>query len=100
MNSLTSTNLWRRLADVPVTKSTCTSLCGHLLAVGGEDSRYSPTEIIHMYDSMLNSWRVVSQMSVARSNCLVASLHGNRLMVGGRAGVGRNNSVEIASVIV
>ena len=100
MNSLTSTNLWRRLADVPVTKSTCTSLCGHLLAVGGEDSRYSPTEIIHMYDSMLNSWRVVSQMSVARSNCLVASLRGNRLMVGGRAGVGRNNSVEIASVIV
>ena len=99
MSSLTSTHLWSRLADVPVTKSTCTSFCGYLLAVGGEDSHYAPTKVVHMYNSMLNSWKIVSQMSVARSNCLVASLPGNRLMVGGRAGVGRNNSVEIASVI-
>ena len=99
VSSLTTTNLWSRLADVPVSKSTCASFCGYLLAVGGEDSRYAPTKAIHMYNPMLNSWRVVSQMSVARSNCLVAPLHGNRLMVGGRAGVGRNNSIEIASVI-
>ena len=99
MSSLTSTNLWRRLADLPVAKSTCTSFCGYLLAVGGEDSHYAPTKAIHMYNPMLNSWRAVSQMSVARSNCLVASLPGNRLMVGGRVGAGRNNSVEIASIV-
>ena len=100
MSSLTLTNLWSRLADVPVTKSTCTSFCGYLLAVGGEDSRYAPTRVVHAYNPMFNSWRVVSQMSSARSNCLVASLPGNRLMVGGRAGVGQNNTIEIASVII
>ena len=96
---LTSTNLWSRSADLPVAKATCTSFCGYLLAVGGEDSHYAPTKAIHMYNPMLNCWRAVSQMSVARSNCLVASLPGNRLMVGGRAGAGRNNSIEIASVM-
>ena len=99
MSSLTLTSLWSRLADLPVAKATCTSFCGYLLAVGGEDLHYAPTKAIHMYNPMLNSWRAVSQMSVARSNCLVASLPGNRLIVGGRAGAGRNNSIEIASVM-
>ena len=98
-SSLTSTNLWSRSADLSVAKATCTSFCGYLLAAGGEDSHYAPTKAIHMYNPMLNSWRAVSQMSVVRSNCLVASLPGNRLIVGGRAGAGRNNSIEIVSIM-
>ena len=98
-SSLSLTNFWNRVADLPVTKSTCTSFCGYLLAVGGEDLHYAPTKAIHMYNPMLDSWKVVSHMSVARSHCVVASLPGNRLMVGGRAGAGRNNSIEIASVL-
>ena len=99
MSALSPSNMWKRIADLPVTKSTCVSLCGHLLAVGGEDLGYSPTKAIHMYDPMRDSWKVVSRMSVARLNCLVAAIPGNRLMVGGRAGVGRNNNVEFASVV-
>ena len=98
-SSLSLTNFWSRVADLPVTKLTCSSFCGYLLAVGGEDSHYAPTKAIHMYNPMLDSWKVVSHMSVARSNCVVASLPGNQLMVGGRAGAGRNNSIEIASVL-
>ena len=44
---------------------------------------------------MHNSWKVVSQMLVARSNCVVASLPGNRLMVGGRAGIGPGNRLMV-----
>ena len=100
-SSLSPTNPWSRVADLPVAKSTSTSFCGDLLAVGGEDSHYAPTKAIHMYNPMLDSWKVISQMSVARSNCVVASLPGNRLIVGGRAGAGRarNNTIEIASVV-
>ena len=99
MSSVTSPHMWNRVSDLPVTKSTCTSFCGYLLAVGGEDLDYVPTKDVYMYNPMHNSWKVVSQMLVARSNCVVASLPGNRLMVGGRAGIGlRNNNVEFASI--
>ena len=99
VKSVSPPQVWNRVADLPVTKSTCVSFCGYLLAVGGEDSDYAPTRDIHVYNPMLNSWKVISRMSVARSNCVVASLPGNRLMVGGRAGAGRNNNTEIAYVV-
>ena len=101
VSSMTSsTRFWTRVADLPVTKSTCTSFCDYLLAVGGEDLDYVPSKAIHMYDPMLNSWKVVSYMSVARSNCIVALFPNSRLMVGGRASAGRNNKIEIAHIVV
>ena len=99
LSTISSPNLWYRVADLSVTKSTCISFCGCLLAVGGEDDNFVPTKAIHMYDPALNTWKVASNMSVARSNCVVATLPGNRLMVGGRAGaMGRNKNVEFASI--
>ena len=89
MSPLTSTSLWSQLADLLVAKSTCTSFCGYLLAVGGEDSHYAPTKAIHMYNPMPNTgeqsvrcqWQ---DLTVWWPLSLVA----NRLMVGGRAGAG------------
>ena len=49
------TTVWNRIADIPVTDSTCVSLHGKLLVVGGEDSENKPTSAIHMYDSTTNS---------------------------------------------
>ena len=48
MSSVTSPHTWNRVSDLPVTKSTCGSFCGYLLAVGGEDLDYVPTKDVYM----------------------------------------------------
>ena len=90
--------VWHKLADTPFTFSTCASLCGELLAVGGiESDDKRATTKIHMYNTTTNSWEVISHMTIARWRCLVAVLPHNKLMVVG--GDANNDSVEIASVV-
>ena len=110
--------VWHQLADTPVTLSTCASLHGRLLAVGGKDSDGKETTAIHMYNTTTNSWETISHMTTPRSECLVAVLTHNKLMVvGGRTpdsawpGTGtcivvgrltadvKTDSVEIASIV-
>ena len=55
--------VWHQLADTPVTLSTCASLHGQLLAVGGEYSDDKETIAIHMYNTTTNSWKVISHMT-------------------------------------
>ena len=93
--------VWQKTVDTPVYQSTYTTLCGHLLAVGGCDSDYKPTSAIHKYDPVKNSWTVISHVAIPRSRILVAVLPGDKLMVVG----GRDTSctcvsdVEIATVL-
>ena len=77
--------VWNRLTDLFVTNSTCVSLNGHLLAIGGEhcDSTGKPTTAVQKYDPTSNSWKVVSQMLTIRSKCFAAVLPDNQLMVVG-----------------
>ena len=95
--------VWHQLADTPVTLSTCASLHGRLLAVGGRDSDDKETTAIHMYNTTTNSWEVISHMATPRSGCLVAVLPHNELMVVGGytpdIGWPGTDSVEIASII-
>ena len=92
--------VWHQLADTPVTFSTCASLHGRLLAVGGEDSDDEETTAIHMYNTTTNSWEVISHMTTPQYQCLVAVLPHNELMVvGGGTPHGLTNSVEIASIV-
>lgn len=97
-SSMSTSQMWNRIVDIPVTKSTCISFRGCLLAFGGEGLDYAPSKAVYMYNPSVESWKVISHMSVAKSSCIVAALPGNRLMVGGRTGAGRNNNVEIACV--
>ena len=77
--------VWHQLADTPVTLSTCASLHGQLLVVGGRDSDDKETTAIHKYNTTTNSWEVISHMTTPRYRCLVAVLPHNELMVvGGR----------------
>ena len=98
-------NIWSRLADLPLFNSTCVSLCGHLLAIGGETTtEYSSDNTkaaIYAYKPTTNSWEVISQMSVARCRCFGVTLSAtNELMVvGGSEGFSGMDSVEFASVI-
>ena len=93
--------VWQKTADTPVYQSTCTTLCGHLLAVGGLDSDVKPTSAIHKYDPVKNSWTVISHMATPRFRSLVAVLPGDKLMVvGGRdSSYTPSSDVEIATVL-
>jgi hypothetical protein len=57
--------VWRQVADLPVTQSTCESFHGRLLAVGGNESTI-PTTVIYMYNSTTNSWEIISHMTTGR----------------------------------
>ena len=91
--------VWHQLADTPVTLSTCASLQGRLLAVGGKDSDVKETTAIHMYNTTTNSWEVISHMTTPRRQSPVAVFPHNELMVvGGRMACAKTDYVEIASM--
>ena len=97
------TGVWRQTRDLPITRSTLTTLGGHLLAIGGVDdsdkpTADKPTAAVRCYDTRTDSWRVVSQMKSARSRCLAAALPEDRLLVVGGTTVGATDSLEIGRI--
>ena len=87
-------SLWNRFAAPPVTGTTCVSIHGQLLTVGGKDSKLTPTTAVHRYNLTTNSWEVVSYMTIPRSKCFAAVLPNNQLVVVG----GYTDSVELATI--
>lgn len=72
--------VWHQIADCPAIQSTCTTLNGQLLTVGGKEKQiYSAN--IHAYNPVSNSWEVISRMSTPRGHPVVAVLPGSKLMV-------------------
>ena len=92
--------IWRQIADLSVTQSTCKSFHGQLLAVGGwTESGKKATTAVYMYNSTTNSWVIISHMITGRCDCFTAALPDNRLMVvGGYTEHGYTDSVELATV--
>ena len=83
--------VWQHIADVPMNYSTCTTLNGRVLAVGGRDSHGTPSPNVYMYNADSDSWPLVGHMSTARSWCLVVGLRDCIIAVGGF----RTSSVEV-----
>ena len=75
----TEATVWRRLADLPVELSTVISFHGQLLAVGGIRDT-TPSNNIYLYDTITDTWDVISQMSIPRCACFV-TLFNNRDLV-------------------
>ena len=92
--------VWRQIADVPVTQSTCESFHGRLLAVGGRMESGKTTKAVNMYNSATNSWVTISHMTTGRWDCFTAVLPDNQLMVvGGYIKYGSTiDSVELATL--
>ena len=92
--------VWSQIVDVPVKGSTCESFYGRLLVIGGSSSDERFSRAIYMYDSAINSWEIISHMTVGRCECFTAVLPDNRLMVvGGWTDGGKlTKMVELASV--
>ena len=88
--------VWNRIAAPPVTDTTCVSIHGRLLTIGGMDSIYKPVAAVYIYVPITDSWEVISRLVRARSSCFAALLPNNQLMVvGGRTAT---DSVEIATI--
>ena len=98
-SSSSSSSVWHRVADALTYISTCASVNGQLLAVGGCDDGYKATAAIHKYNQRTNTWEHISDMSTARYGCLVAVLPTNEMMaVGGAVSpVSIIDKVEIAT---
>ena len=92
-------SVWRQVADLPVTRSTCESFHSRLLAIGGLDDSVKPTTAVYEYRSSSNSWEVISHMTTGRYGCFTAVLPNNQLMVvGGGTDKANTDTVELASV--
>lgn len=75
--------VWNQVAAPPVTYTTLASIHGRLLTIGGETSIDKNTAAVHMYNAASDSWEVVSHMATPRSQCSVAVLPNNQLIVMG-----------------
>ena len=79
------TTKWRRIADAPFSLSSCATLCGQLVAVGGlKDGK--DTAAIFVYKETTDSWEAMGDMPTARCLALVANLNGKLMAVGGVVG--------------
>ena len=93
--------VWRQVADLPITQSTCESIRSRVVAVGGRSCK--ATTAVYMYNSITNSWEIISHMTIGRRLCFTAVLPYNQLMVVGgftEQGLfhGSTDSVELATV--
>ena len=100
--SLNMLGVWSELAVPPVTDTTCVSIQGRLLVIGGKGLDEEPTSAIHMYNRTTDSWEVINHMGIPRWQCIAAVLPNNQLMVvGGRTGKGYGtdtDSTELAAI--
>ena len=89
-------NVWKEVSSLPVVGSTLASFNGHLLAIGGENDSRNPTSDVYRYDPHTDSWNVVSQMKIKRSDGLAVTLPDHLIVVGGYIqGIKITDSVEI-----
>ena len=95
----TATSVWSKLADLPEPNTTCVSLCGHLLAIGGGDARRR-SKSVYIYKSATNNWEKISEMLEPRSECFAVTLPTNTVMVVGGWNSGhKTNTVQFADLI-
>ena len=74
--------IWRQVADAAHYLSSCATLCGQLVAVGGCDEAGEDTSAISVYNETTDSWEAMGNMPTARRLALVAILNGKMMVVG------------------
>ncbi len=74
--------IWQHVADSLYYYSSCATLCGQLVAVGGWKAS-KDTRAITLYNERTDSWEAMGDMPTARCQALVAILNGKMMVVGG-----------------
>ena len=94
--------VWRHIKKLLVTRSTLTTLGGHLVAIGGIDDSNYPTSDVRRYDPQTDSWHVIMKIKTKRFRPLVAVLPEDLLIIVGGYDASRlsMDSVEIGSLPV
>ena len=91
-------NVWWYSPDTstPMYHSTCATVHGQLVAVGGQDDSKGETKTtaVYKYEPFNRSWIVISHMATARSSCNMAIMNTNELLVFG----GRGNDIDRAEI--
>ena len=97
-----STTVWKQISDLPVSRATCVSFQGHLLAVGGMSDLHEASNIIYCYDEKRNSWTDFCQLTKSRELCFAVALNDSLFVFGGRegpaAGDRLHSSMEIGTL--
>ena len=95
----THSNVWHNIPDLPVRLSTCVTVQGKILAIGGLDKQDKRTTSIYELNTDNNKWSHKSDMNIARSECLATALPDNNILVVGGVtdGSGRTDETEIAT---
>ena len=92
--------VWRQVADAPHKLSTCSVLCGRLVAVGGRDEAGKDTTAISVYNEKTDSWETMADMPTARRLALVTIVSGKMMVIGGVVGLWTAlDTVEIGTVL-
>lgn len=97
--------IWCAIASLPCVDCAFVSICGQILAIGGRsrelDREDSYSTAVNLYLPDIDSWEMISSMTLSRSSCFAAALPGNQLMVAGGMMVGDlcTKTVKFASVI-
>ena len=79
-------SVWRQVADAPHYASSCATLCGQLVAVGGDNKTGENISTVTVYNETNDSWEAMGNMPTARHQALVAILNGKMMVVGGKVG--------------
>ena len=85
--SVARRNIWKKccLPDLPVYQTTLVSSRDHLLAVGGCNDLFVPTDAIFLFHAATLSWEVCGRMKCPRRLCFAVSWpqDGSLMVVGG-----------------
>jgi hypothetical protein len=91
-------SIWKSMTNTPAYGPAATTLCGHLLSIGGHKEagggRHSRKDDIYMYCSWSNSWAPISHLPVPRYGIAAARLSTTEIwVIGGWGENGRLDSV-------
>ena len=94
-------DMWQKIADLPVCRSTCVTFRGKLAAVGGRMVNGFHSSALYIYSANANNWTAVSDMQLARSECHAAVVNDKKLVVaGGYIDRGLTDDVEIGDIFM
>ena len=76
----TSTHIWNRISDLPVSRSTAVTLCDQLISVGGYDDS-GKVDFVYYYDPATNIWKKMGKLLSPKGLPLATTLPGDKLIV-------------------
>ena len=78
-------SVWKTLPDTPLLGSAAASLSGNLLAIGGYSDKTSPSQSVHIFFPLTNSWvrATTAELPEPRRACTAVQLSSNQLLVVG-----------------